>query len=48
MHRRITNFSQLTFDVYGVSFESAGALTFVDEYSGNAVLPALYISFAER
>ena len=31
----------------GFTFEPAGALGFVNEYSGHAVLPASYIAFAE-
>ena len=48
MRPRTTNSSTQTFDVYGFSFESAGALAFVNEYSGFAVQPARYIAFAER
>ena len=36
-----------TSDVYGFVSEPAGALEFVNEYSGLAVQPALYIGFAE-
>lgn len=36
------------FDDCRFSFESADALAFDNEYSGSAVLPALYIAFAER
>ena len=43
-----TNSSTQTFDVYCFSFESAGALAFVNEYSGFAVQPARYIAFAKR
>jgi hypothetical protein len=39
--------STQTFDVHGFGFESAGALGFVNEYSGYAVTPAPYIAFAE-
>jgi len=48
MRPRTTNSSTQTFDVYRFSFESAGALAFVNEYSGFAVQPAHYIAFAER
>ena len=47
MRPRITNISATTFDVHRFSFESAGALGFDNEYSGFAVLPAHYITFAE-
>ncbi len=47
MRPRTTNSSTQTFDVYCFSFESAGALAFVNEYSGFAVQPARYIAFAE-
>jgi len=48
MRPRTTNKSTPTSDVYGFSFESAGALALENEYSGFAVLPAHYIAFAER
>ena len=44
---RITNTNDRTFDDHHLSFESAGALEFVNEYSGFAVAPAHYIAFAE-
>jgi hypothetical protein len=44
---RITNSRATTFDVHCISFESAGALEFDNEYSGIAVTPAHYIAFAE-
>ena len=47
MRLRITNSHIATSDVYRVRFESAGALEFVNEYSGFAVAPAHYIAFAE-
>ena len=47
MRPRATNISTQTFDVYCFSFESAGALAFVNEYSGFAVQPAHYIAFVE-
>src|SRR5229473_3489286 len=48
MHPRTTNTLPKTFDVYNLSFESAGALALDNEYSGFAVTPAHYIAFAER
>ena len=42
-----TNIPTATFDVHGFRFEPSGALGFVNEYSGYAVLPAFYIAFAE-
>ena len=47
MRPRITNIPATTLDVHGFSFECAGALGFDNEYSGFAVTPAHYISFAE-
>ena len=47
MHPRITNISTRTLDVHRFSFESAGVFGFVNEYSGHADIPALYIAFAE-
>jgi hypothetical protein len=47
MRPRITNISTRAFDVHRFSFESAGALGFVNEYSRHAVTPAHYIAFAE-
>ena len=47
MRPRITNISTQTFDVHSIGFEPAGALGFVNEYSGSAVTPAPYIAFAE-
>jgi len=47
LHLRITNSSDITFDVFGFSFESAGALEFINEYSGHAFIQAYYIAFAE-
>src|SRR6266513_1737003 len=47
MRLRITNIYEQTCDVHKLSFESAGALEFVNEYSGFAVAPAHYIAFAE-
>ncbi len=47
MHSPITNKPTQTLDVRRFSFESAGALAFVNEYSGYAVRPAHYIAFAE-
>ncbi len=47
MHSQITNTPHETCDVLGLSFESAGALAFVNEYSGHAVRSTHYIAFAE-
>jgi hypothetical protein len=47
LHPRATNIPTPTFDVHGFTFEPAGALGFVNEHSGHAVLPASYIAFAE-
>ncbi len=47
MRPRITNITATTLDVHRFSFESAGALGFDNEYSGFAVKPAHYITFAE-
>ena len=47
MRPRVTNSHIPTSDVYRVRFESAGALEFVNEYSGYAVRPLSYIAFAE-
>ena len=47
MRLRITNINEQTCDVHKLSFESAGALEFVNEHSGFAVAPAHYIAFAE-
>jgi hypothetical protein len=44
----MTNHQCLAFDAYDLSFESAGALAFVNECSGPAALAALYLAFAER
>ena len=40
MHLLATNILELTFDVYGFAFGSAGALEIANEYSGLAVAPA--------
>jgi hypothetical protein len=48
MRPRITNIERRTCDVHNLSFESAGALALVNEYSGFAVTPAHYIAFAAR
>ena len=44
---RITNISTPTFDVFRFSFESAGALEIVNEYSRYVVIPDCVIAFAE-
>jgi hypothetical protein len=48
MRQRITNTLTATFDVYGVSFESAGALGFVNEFSGLAIMHRLTISLSQN
>src|SRR5260370_39203631 len=48
MHPGTTNTLPKTFDVFSLSFESAGALALDNEYSGFAATPAHYIAFAER
>jgi hypothetical protein len=40
MHPQITNILTRSFDDPGFIFESAGALGFVNEYSGLAAVPA--------
>ena len=40
MHPQATNILTQTLDVHGFGFESAGALEFVNEYSGLAIAPA--------
>ncbi len=40
-------YSTQTRDVYRFGFESAGALEFVNEYSGLAICTGSYIGFAE-
>jgi hypothetical protein len=47
MRLRITNNPTPTVDVFSFSFEFAGALEIVNEYSGFAVTSARYIAFAE-
>ena len=47
LHPQITNNSDTTLDVFRISFESAGALEFINEYSGHAFIQAYYIAFAE-
>jgi transposase len=48
MGPRITNLQCVAYDAHSLSFESAGALAFVNECSGPAVPPALSMAFAER
>jgi hypothetical protein len=48
MHPRMTNIQAEAPDAFEHSFASAGALAFVNEYSGSAALPAPYNAFAER
>lgn len=47
MRLRITNNPTPTVDVFSFSFEFAGALEIVNEYSGFAATSARYIAFAE-
>ncbi len=47
MHPQVTNKLARTHDVYRFGFESAGALEFVNEYSGLAECTGCYIDFAE-
>jgi hypothetical protein len=48
MHLRMTNMQAEAHDAHEHIFASAGALAFVNEYSGSAALPAPYNAFAER
>ena len=48
MHPRMTNMQAEARDAHEHIFASAGALAFVNEYSGSAALPAPYNAFAER
>jgi hypothetical protein len=45
---RITSMQAEAQEAFEHTLESAGALTFVNEYSGSAALPAPYNAFAER
>jgi hypothetical protein len=47
MHPRMTNMQAEAHDAFEHIFASAGALAFVNEYSGSAALPAPYNAFAE-
>jgi hypothetical protein len=40
MHPRMTNMQASAYDAFEHIFASAGALAFVNEYSGSAALPA--------
>jgi len=44
----MTNMQAEAHDAFEHIFASAGALAFVNEYSGSAALPAPYNAFAER
>jgi hypothetical protein len=44
----MTNMQAEAHDAFEHIFASAGALAFVNEYSGAAALPAPYNAFAER
>jgi hypothetical protein len=48
MHPQITNIQASAQDAFEHIFASAGALVFVNEYSGSAALPAPYNAFAEH
>jgi hypothetical protein len=48
MHPQMTNMQAEAHDAFEHIFASAGVLTFVNEYSGSAALPAPYNAFAER
>jgi hypothetical protein len=45
---QITSLQAEAHDAFEHTLESAGALTFVNEYSGSAAPPAPYNAFAER
>ena len=45
---QMTNLQWVAYDAHELSFEPAGVLAFVNECSGPAVPPALYMAFAER
>jgi len=47
MRPRMTNMERPAFDAHQHSFASAGALEFINEYSGLAASPAPYNAFAE-
>ena len=47
MRLRITDYHSEAFDAYYHITESAGALEFVNEYSGSAAVSAPYNGFAE-
>ena len=48
MHPRMTNMQAAARDAFEHIFASAGALAFVNAYSGSAALPALSNACAER
>jgi len=48
MHPRMTNMQAEACDAFSHIFASAGALAFINAYSGSAALPAPYHAFAER
>ena len=48
MHPRMTHMHAEAHDAFEHIFASAGALAFVNAYSGSAALPAPYHAFAER
>ena len=48
MHPRMTHMHAEAHDAFSHIFASAGALAFVNAYSGSAALPAPSHAFAER
>jgi hypothetical protein len=48
MRPRMTHMQAVARDAHDHIFASAGALAFVNEYSGSAASPAPYNAFAER
>jgi hypothetical protein len=48
MHPQRTSIQAEAPDAFEHTLDSAGALAFVNEYSGPAALPAPYNAFAER
>ena len=48
MHPRMTNLHAEAYDAFSHILDSAGALVFVNEYSGSAAASAPYNAFAEH
>jgi hypothetical protein len=48
MHPQSTSIQAEAHDAFAHTLDSAGALAFVNEYSGSAAPPAPYNAFAER